>query len=130
MTCSHFHTRALKSLVVTRALCTVLPEGFEALYSIVEGDEHEGAHDHRRSLLMTQDGFQAPDQLEGGHHHAHDGEGPPTSYAGLALLSGFVIMMAFEVWNHSHEHSASSSAPQVRNQLFECKVRTNSDLRS
>ena len=90
-----------------------------------DGDEH--SHHHRRSLLMNQDGYEdgfAAQNHDDYHQHAHDEEGPPTSLAGLALLSGFIIMMAFEVWHHRHEHSAASSAPQVRNQLFECKVRT------
>jgi hypothetical protein len=103
----------------------VVPEGFEALYSsaAVEGNHCDHAH-HERVLLRYDDEFEAPRHMES-EHHVHDHEGMPTSRAGLALLAGFLSMMVFDVWHHSYEHpSCSSGALQVRNQLFECKVRT------
>lgn len=114
-------TQSLRLGMPTCLLFVVLPEGFEALYSAAEGGEHE--NHHRRALLMPEDGFQAPDQYELEHQHVHDQEGVPSSYAGLALLAGFLAMMVFEVWHHSYEHACAAGAPQVRNQLFECKVR-------
>lgn len=100
----------------------VLPEGFEALFSAAS---ESGVDDHaiRRVLLMSDDSFQDADIIEHEHHdhhgHEHGGADVPTSQAGLAILAGFFTMLIFEMLQHKHE---SSSAPQVRNQLFECKV--------
>ena len=101
----------------------VLPEGFEALYSAAsESDDDD--HSLRRVLLMSDDNLQGSDIMEQQqrhhHHHGHGEKDMHTSPAGLAILAGFFTMLIFEMLQHRHEHS---SAPQARNQLFECKVR-------